>query len=271
MNEYKRGTITEENREESRKLRALWDTRANRMSQAEFGQVYEIGSQAAVGHFLNANAAISMKAAKGFARGLGCDIAAFSERLAKEASELAVVSGGSSKALFTPTQSAPPLPQEAGAESGRDPDLIINQYDVGGAMGSGGKLLLEAKSPGIIKSWRVDQEWLRLNVPIYTCLSNLCIVTGFGSSMKPIFNPGDPLLMDRGVNHVDHEGIYFFSLGDEGFIKIIQRVPNFDKPGFVLRIISKNKEDFPPYDISSKHPDFRVIGKILTVWRSEQY
>lgn len=138
-------------------------------------------------------------------------------------------------------------------------------------MGNGGKLILEAEPPGIIKSWRVDQEWLRLNVPVYTSISNLCIVTGFGPSMKPIFNPGDPLLMDRGVNYVDHEGIYFFRLGDEGFIKIIQRVPNFDKPGFVLRIISKNKEDFPHYDISPRHPDFHVIGKILTVWRSEQY
>ncbi|MDR0215937.1 MAG: helix-turn-helix transcriptional regulator [Comamonas sp.] len=150
-------------------------------------------------------------------------------------------------------------------------DLVIAQYDVGGAMGNSGKLILEADPPGVIKSWRVDQEWLRLNVPAYTSVSNLCIVTGFGPSMKPIFNPGDPLLMDRGVNHVDHEGIYFFRLGDEGFIKIIQRVPNFDKPGFVLRIISKNKDDFPPYDISPKHPDFHVIGKILTVWRSEQY
>ena len=162
-------------------------------------------------------------------------------------------------------------PFEAPSSSGGANDLVIAQYDVGGAMGNGGKLVLEAEPPGIIKSWRVNQEWLRLNVPAYTSVSNLCIVTGFGPSMKPIFNPGDPLLMDRGVNHVDHEGIYFFRLGDEGFIKIIQRVPNFDKPGFVLRIISKNKEDFPPYDISSKHPDFHVIGKILTVWRSEQY
>lgn len=162
-------------------------------------------------------------------------------------------------------------PYEAPPEDGREPDLVITQYDVGGAMGNGGRLVLEAEPPGAIKSWRVDREWLRLNVPVYTCLSNLCIVTGFGPSMKPIFNPGDPLLMDRGVNHVDHEGIYFFRLGDEGFIKIIQRVPNFDKPGFVFRIISKNKDDFPSYDISSKHPDFHVIGKILTVWRSEQY
>lgn len=162
-------------------------------------------------------------------------------------------------------------PHEAPSTSGAGHDLVIAQYDVGGAMGNGGKLILEAEPPGVIKSWRVDQEWLRLNVPVYTSISNLCIVTGFGPSMKPIFNPGDPLLMDRGVNHVDHEGIYFFRLGDEGFIKIIQRVPNFDKPGFVLRIISKNKEDFPSYDISPKHPDFHVIGKILTVWRSEQY
>lgn len=162
-------------------------------------------------------------------------------------------------------------PYETPSDSDIDRDLVITQYDVGGAMGNGGKLILEAEQPGVIKSWRVDQDWLRLNVPTYTSVSNLCIVTGFGPSMKPIFNPGDPLLMDRGVNHVDHEGIYFFRLGDEGFIKIIQRVPNFDKPGFVLRIISKNKEDFPPYDISSKHPDFHVIGKILTVWRSEQY
>lgn len=162
-------------------------------------------------------------------------------------------------------------PYEAPSDSGEGRDLIITQYDVGGAMGNGGKLILEAEQPGVIKSWRVDQDWLRLNVPTYTSVGNLCIVTGFGPSMKPIFNPGDPLLMDRGVNHVDHEGIYFFRIGDEGFIKIIQRVPNFDKPGFVLRIISKNKDDFPPYDISSKHPDFHVIGKILTVWRSEQY
>lgn len=170
-----------------------------------------------------------------------------------------------------PAASIASSPYEAPSANGEGRDLIITQYDIGGAMGSGGKLVLEAEQPGVIKSWRVDQEWLRLNVPTYTSVTNLCIVTGFGPSMKPIFNPGDPLLMDRGVNHVDHEGIYFFRLGDEGFIKIIQRVPNFDKPGFVLRIISKNKEDFPPYDISSKHPDFHVIGKILTVWRSEQY
>lgn len=149
-------------------------------------------------------------------------------------------------------------------------EVVITQFEICGGMDSRGKLVLEADPPGVIKSWRVDREWLRLNVPVYTSLQNLCIVTGFGPSMKPMFNPGDPLLMDRGVNKVDHEGVYFFRVGDEGYIKIIQRVPEFDGPGFKLRIISKNP-DFAPYDISPNNPHFHVIGKILTVWKNEQY
>lgn len=102
MNEYKRGSVTDLNREESRKLRALWDARKKRMTQAEFGQTYGIGSQAAVGHFLNGHAAISLKAAKGFAMGLDCEISDFSERLANEAASLGQVSGsGTATDLMT--------------------------------------------------------------------------------------------------------------------------------------------------------------------------
>lgn len=161
----------------------------------------------------------------------------------------------------------PPSPAPSVSEN----EVVIVQYEVGGGMDTRGKLLLEAEPPGIIKSWKVDREWLQLNVRSYTSLANLCIVTGFGPSMKGMFNPGDPLLMDRGVNRVDHEGVYFFRVGDEGYIKILQRVPEFNGPGFVLRVISKNKDDFPPYDISPKNPHLHIIGKILTVWKSEQY
>lgn len=166
------------------------------------------------------------------------------------------------------TPMAPPM--NAAAPSTNGNEVVIVQYDVSGGMDTRGKLMLEAEPPGIIKSWKVDREWLQLNVRSYTSLQNLCIVTGFGPSMKGMFNPGDPLLMDIGVNRVDHEGVYFFRVGDEGYIKILQRVPEFDGPGFLLRVISKN-EDFPPYDLSPKNPHLRIIGKILTVWKSEQY
>lgn len=164
---------------------------------------------------------------------------------------------------------APPPHQVASEQIGAPPDLVITQFASGGGMDSIGRLLLDDQ-PGIIKSWRVSHEWLRLNVPHHTGVRNLCIVTGFGPSMRPLFNPGDPLLVDTGVKVINHEGIYFFRVGEEGFIKIIQRVPEFDGPGFSLRIISKNP-DYPPYDISPKNPHFEVLGKVLTVWRSEQY
>lgn len=173
------------------------------------------------------------------------------------------------------SRSAPPTvgrtasaPHEEPSGSGK-PDLVITQYeDIGGAMGHG--FNLTDHPPGHIKSWRVTHEWLRLNVPSHTGVKNLAIVTGFGPSMKPMFNPGDPLLVDVGVKVIDHEGVYFFRVGDEGFIKLIQRVPEFDGPGVRLRVISKNP-DYPPYDLSPKNPHFEVLGKVLTVWRSEQF
>lgn len=149
-------------------------------------------------------------------------------------------------------------------------EVVIAQYDISGGMDTRGRLIVEGGQPGVIQSWSVSLEWLRLNVPTYTSLQNLSIVTGFGPSMKGMYNPGDPLLMDRGVNVVNHDGVYFFRVGDEGYIKILQRVPEFDGSGYRLRVISKN-EEYPPYDLSPRNPHLIIIGKILTVWKSEQY
>lgn len=154
-----------------------------------------------------------------------------------------------------------PAPPEA------EDELTIGQFATGGSMGHG--FVLQDNPPGLIKSWRVDYDWLRHNAPSHTGIKNLRIVTGFGPSMRPLYNPGDPLLVDTGVRQIDHEGVYFFRVGDEGYIKIMQRIPEFDGPGFFFRVISKNP-DYPPYDLSPKNPHFEVLAKVLTVWRSEQ-
>ena len=75
---------------ESSALREIWertpaDTRGN---QAEFGEANDVGNQSAVGQFQRGQTPISTKAAIGFATGLGCRIADFSPRLAKEAEQL---------------------------------------------------------------------------------------------------------------------------------------------------------------------------------------
>ena len=141
-------------------------------------------------------------------------------------------------------------------------DLTINQYhDVRGSMGGG--LLLNGQR-GIISGWKVTAEWATHNIPSNTGKENLCIVTGFGNSMKGMFNSGDPILIDIGVKEVKYEGVYFFRINDEGFIKLLQRIP-----GDGLRVISKN----PDYETWTITPDmdFEIFGRVLKVWKSEEF
>lgn len=148
------------------------------------------------------------------------------------------------------------------AHSHKDDSINIRQFETGGSMGTSGVVLRD--QPGVIRSWRVSPDWLNKNVKNHTGAKNLVIVTGFGDSMRPMFNPGDPLLVDSGVNAVDFDAVYFFRVGDEGFIKRLQRIP-----GEGLRAISANKE----YESWTIRPDmdFEVFGRVLKVWCSEEF
>lgn len=137
----------------------------------------------------------------------------------------------------------------------------IPQYDAAGAMGNGLEL---RDQPGVIHSWNVSREWLNKNVRHFSSTDNLCIVTGFGDSMRPMFNPGDPLLVDVGVNTVDFDAVYFFRVESEGFIKRLQRVP-----GQGLLAISENSA-YREWTID-RSMDFEVFGRVLKVWRSEDF
>lgn len=128
-------------------------------------------------------------------------------------------------------------------------------------MGAG---VLLRDQPGVIQSWRVSPEWLDKNVRSHTGAKNLCIVTGFGDSMRGMFEPGDPLIVDTGVRSVEFDAIYFFRVENEGFIKRLQRIP-----GEGIRAISENKA----YESWTIKPDmdFEVFGRVLKAWKSEDY
>lgn len=140
--------------------------------------------------------------------------------------------------------------------------VVIRHYDTGGAMGDGGVILRD--QPGLIESWTVTPEWIQKNIKNCSAAANLCVVTGFGDSMRPLYEPGDPLIVDTGVKQVDFDGIYFFRVGNEGFIKRLQRIP-----GEGLVAISENKA-YREWTIR-EGMDFEVFGRIVKAWRSEDY
>lgn len=140
--------------------------------------------------------------------------------------------------------------------------ITIQQYGTGGRMGDAGVELRD--QPGVIESWRVSREWLEKNVRGYSKVDSLCIVTGFGDSMRPMFNPGDPLIVDLGIKVAEFDAVYFFRVGTEGFIKRLQRVP-----GKGLLAISENSayRDW----VIDQTMDFEIFGRVLKVWRSEDF
>lgn len=145
-----------------------------------------------------------------------------------------------------------------------DGDVYITQYDTGGSMGPGFVL---ADQPGVIKQWVVSERWLQMNVHRITSAKNLAIVTGFGPSMQPLFNPGDPLLVDRGITTVDTDGIYFFRIGGDGFVKQLQRLPSAQ--GLVIRAKSHNPL-YDPFDIV-EGMEFTVLARVVKAWRGEDF
>lgn len=130
-----------------------------------------------------------------------------------------------------------------------------------------GRGIVLAEQPGVIKEWRVSERWAQENVHRVTSTKNLAIVTGFGPSMQPLFNPGDPLLVDCGIRRADVDGIYFFRVGEEGFVKQIQRIPTAN--GLILRAKSYNTL-YDPFDIVSGM-DFEVFGRVVKVWEGKEF
>lgn len=164
---------------------------------------------------------------------------------------------------FTATPQSESKVVELGNFRGKSkPDeFVIPEFNTGGAMGNG---LLLRDQPGVIRGWSVNAEWVQKNVKSHSGAQNLCIVTGFGDSMKGMFNPGDPLLVDRGVTTVEYDAVYFFRVADEGFIKRLQRIP-----GEGLRVLSENKK----YESWTIKPgmDFEVFGRVVKAWQGEDF
>lgn len=145
-------------------------------------------------------------------------------------------------------------------EPGEEQMITISAFDER----SVGRHLVLQEQPGVIQGWVVSEEWVRKNARGYTSAENLVIVTGFGDSMRGLYNPGDPLLVDAGIKRVDHDGVYFFRVGDEGFVKRLQRIP-----GEGMIAISENKA-YRDWTIS-KDMDFEVFGRVLRAWRGEDF
>lgn len=109
---------------------------------------------------------------------------------------------------------------------------------------------------------RINKLWLRQNLT-FTNFDNLALITGLGDSMESTFSDGDVLLVDRGVNDLKLDAVYVLGLGDEVYIKRIQR-----RPDGTFLMISDNPK-YPPYPINEAD-NFQVLARVLLAWNARR-
>lgn len=222
----KSSKLTQENFEESARLKALYLSARHGLSQEAFGAKYDIGNQGAVWQCLNGKGMpISMKAAIGFARGLGCDIADFSPRLAAEAAAAASVSF-----------------QEPSEDS-----VAIRHMAVKFSNGHGRAVFDEEENPSLY----FRPEFIR---KLGMSVKNAVLVDADGDSNYPIIHSGGVVLVDRGSTEISDGKFYAFRCGGDLLIKKLTRLAD----GSILAIPENSAYEPRVY---KEDEDFEIIGR----------
>lgn len=115
----------------------------------------------------------------------------------------------------------------------------------------------------VVSQMVVDEAWLRRNCT-FTAPENLALITGAGDSMRPTFEDGDALLVDRGVREVKVDAVYCLALNDELYVKRLQRRPD----GAVV-MISDNRA-YDSYQIQPRRDRLDVLGRVVMTWNARR-
>lgn len=179
--------------EDAERLKALYEARKGKMSQEEFGSRFDIGSQGMVWQYLNARRALNIKAASGFARGLGVSVDAFSPRMAEEIR------------LVASSQVPQTIPVvQPGSELGKTPSdriqLVMAEQHVDVA-GLADVLGIETA---------VVRSWLEPNAPKLGLHHAVKLQEAFSYSPKWLINgQGDPKLNGAIESELDEPSLAF--------------------------------------------------------------
>lgn len=140
-----------------------------------------------------------------------------------------------------------------------DGDISIPQYDIRAAMGHG---QVPAEYSEVIRNVVIREEVLREKGVTYTSAQALSMITGWGQSMEGTINDKDPVIVDRGVNDYQGEGVYVLTWHGDLLIKRLQR-----KDEDHLLLISDNQK----YDKqTARFDDVAIHAKVLLVWNAKK-
>lgn len=138
-------------------------------------------------------------------------------------------------------------------------DISIPQYDIRAAMGHG---QVPAEYCEVIRNVVIREEVLREKGVMYTSAQALSMITGWGQSMEGTINDKDPVIVDRGVNDYQGEGVYVLTWHGDLLIKRLQRR---DEEHVWLISDNRNYEKQ-----SARIEDINIHARVILVWNAKK-
>lgn len=140
--------------------------------------------------------------------------------------------------------------------------VTISRLNIAGSMGEGA--LRPYGNEEVIEEMTASKDWLRRTIGPANP-SNLAIISAYGDSMEGTFSDGDLLLVDKGITEVKVDAVYVLALGEELYIKRLQR-----RPDGVILMLSDNPK-YSPFEIDNgRLMDFQVLGRVLLAWNTRK-
>ena len=128
---------------------------------------------------------------------------------------------------------------------------VIPRYDMGLSAGPGALVEAHAEPLGYVL---MERQWVAAVTRALP--ENLVVLRVRGDSMRPTFDDGDWLLIDRAQRRVNVQGVYAIMIGDTAWVKRLS-INLRDK---LVRIISDNPV-YPEEQLADA--DIDVIGRVV--------
>lgn len=138
-------------------------------------------------------------------------------------------------------------------------EINIPMLAAAGSMGAG--VAAELGHDEVISNLSVSKQFINENLGSITSLNNLRMVTGLGNSMQGMYEHGDMLFADTGVNSIEIDAVYVVLYRDHIYIKNVQRIPTGG-----IKLISSNK-DYEPLIIEGGELEHtQVLARVAGAW-----
>ncbi|WP_025917692.1 XRE family transcriptional regulator [Herminiimonas sp. CN] len=233
--------------EDAKRLKDLFAKRAPKITQVEFGEKFDIGSQGMVWQYTAGRRPLNIKAAAAFARGLNVNIESFSPTLAAQI-------GNAAKLMGTEGDSVTP-----------DQTTKINigyvRFPVLDAPHGLGGNLAPSDHPEILQYVEVSEDWARRT--LNHNFTHIKIVPCIGDSMTGTIEDGSVVFIDTSTRHFAGDGLY--SIIWQGRLQIKRLQARHEEKR--LRIISDNKL----YDPDWATDDLIISGRVLAAWNFRRF